>query len=186
MTITNGYLNIIEKTEIFKEISSYFNGEFSIIHNSGNVLNTLKITIPYNKWKIVITESDTKPLKFQVDFETQKDYELVLGIEDFLDKMLKKLGLKEIEIGREMFDKKYLIQTNNLLLTKELLAIDIQNKILENNIYSISYLSESKDKKSQLLTVVSRTLVKKDSYIDLVLLHKMLIDCFSNLKIINN
>lgn len=186
MTNTRGYLNILEKTEIFREISSYFNGEFSIRHNSGNELNGLRISIPYNKWKIIITESDTKPLKFQIDFVSSKDYELVLGIEDLFDKILKKLGLKEVEIGSEIFDKQYLIQTNNLLLTQELLAFDIQNKILENKIYSISYLSESKDKKSQLLSVVSRTLEKKDSYIDLVLLHQMLIDRFSDLKIIND
>ena len=185
MTNTKGYLNVIEKLEIFKEISLYFKGEFSISHNSGNELNTLRISIPYKKWKIVITESDTKPLKFHLEFESLTDFELIIGIEDFFDKILKKIGSKEVEIGQEIFDKQYLIHTNNLLIAKEFLDSNIRKKILENKIYSISYISKSKDKKSELLTVVSRTLEKKEIYIDLVFLHQLLIDRLTDLKIIN-
>ena len=108
VTRTSGYLDVTAKTELFKEISAISGGTFSKSHNPGNVLSTFKISIPYKKWEINLTESDTRPLKFQIGFEPRRDYELIIGIEDFFDKILKKFDKSEIEVGDVVFDKHYL------------------------------------------------------------------------------
>ena len=174
------------KTELFKEISAMLGGVFSISHNPGNVLSTLRIAIPYKKWEIILTESDTRPLKFQVGFEPLHDYELIIGIEDFFDKIIKRLGKPEIEVGDEAFDNQYLIHSNDPVLTRKLLNNDARSKILKHSLYNISYLTDNKRKRSELTSVISRTIEDKEAYLDLVTLHQMLIDSLSGLRIINN
>jgi len=186
VTRTGGYLDVSAKTELFKEISAISGGVFSISHTPGNVLSTLRIAIPYKKWEIVLTESDTRPLRFQVGFEPLHDFELIIGVEDFFDKILKKLGKTEIEIGDEVFDNQYLIHSNDPVLTGKLLNVNTRYNILKQSLYTISYLTDNKRKKSELISVVSRTIEDKETYLDLVDLHKMLIDNLSELEIIKS
>lgn len=110
---TRGYLDISSKRELWQDISSEFNGKFSIGHNSGNELELLKITIPYQNLEIKLTESDTKPLKVGISFKSRTNYELIIGYEDFFEKLLKLLGKRDVEIGYEQFDEKYLVQSND-------------------------------------------------------------------------
>jgi hypothetical protein len=186
VTRTSGYVDVTAKEELFREIAAIAGGTFSKSHNPGNVLSTLRITIPYKKWEILLTESDTRPLKFQVCFESLRDYELIIGIEDIFDKILKRLGKKEIEIGDEVFDNQYLIHSNDLVLTGMLLNVDTRSKILKHSVYNISYLTDNKRKKSELMSVISRTIEDKETYLDLVKLHQSLIDNLVELKIMNN
>ena len=186
VTRTSGYLDVNAKEELFKEISADTGGRFSKSHNPGNVLSTLKIAIPYKKWEIILTESDTRPLKFQVAFEPLHNYELIIGIEDVFDKILKKLGKAEIEVGDENFDNKYLIHSNDPVLTGKLLTAGARLKILKHNFYNISYLTDNKNNRSELTSVVSRTIDDKETYLDLVNLHQMLIDNLVELSIIKD
>lgn len=184
VTRTSGYLDVMAKEELFKEISSVLGGVFSKSHNPGNVLSTLRIAIPYKKWEIILTESDTRPLKFQVGFEVLHDYELIIGMEDVFDKILKRLGKAEIEIGDDVFDNKYLIHSNDPVLTGKILSAAIRNKILKHNLYNISYLTDNKRKTSELTLVVSRIVEDKVTYLDLVSLNQLLIDSLSESGII--
>lgn len=186
VTRTSGYLDVIAKEELFKEISSISGGVLSKSHNPGNVLSTLRIAIPYKKWEIILTESDTRPLKFQVGFEPLHDYELIIGIEDAFDKILKKFGKAEIEVGDKVFDNQYLIHSSDPVLTGKLLNDNTRNKILKHSLYNISYLTDNKRKRSELTSVVSRTIEDKETYLDLISLHQMLIDSLAELKVINN
>lgn len=186
VTRTSGFLDVSAKTELFKEISATLGGVFTKSHNPGNVLSTFRIAIPYKKWEIVLTESDTRPLKFQVGFEPLHDYELIIGIEDAFDKILKRLGKSEIEVGDEVFDSKYLIHSNDPELTVKLLNENARNKILKHSLYNISYLTDNKRNKSELISAVSRTIEDKETYLDLVSLHQMLIDNLLELGIIKN
>lgn len=184
VTRTSGYLDVTAKTELFKEISAISGGAFSKSHNPGNILSTFRIAIPYKKWEINLTESDTRPLKFQIGFEPLRDYELIIGIEDFFDKILKRFDRSEIEVGDAVFDKQYLIHSNDPDLTRKLLNDSIRDKILKHNLYHISYLNDTKVKTSELMTVVSRTIEDKDTYLDLITLHKMIIDSLRGLEIV--
>ncbi len=186
VTRTSGYLDITAKTELFREISSQLGGVFSKSHNPGNVLSTLQLTMPYKKWVIKLTESDTRPLRIQVDFEALLDYELIMGIEDGLDNILKKFGKKEIQVGDEAFDKHYLIHSNDPILTVKILDAGIRQMIIKHGLYNLSYLTDHQSKKSELTTVISRTLDDKEAYLDLVNLHQMLVDKLLELDIIKD
>lgn len=182
---TSGYLDVTAKEDLFMEISSILGGVFSKSHNPGNVLSTLRIAIPYKKWEIILTESDTRPLRFEVDFESLTDYALIIGVEDAIDKILKKLGKSEIEFGDEIFDDQYLVHSSDPVLAGKILNDRVRAKIIQHRLYNISYLTDHKRKKSQLFSVVSRTIDDKDAYLDMVTLHQMLIDSLSDLKIID-
>ncbi|MFA6126763.1 MAG: hypothetical protein WC699_05625 [Bacteroidales bacterium] len=181
-----GFLDITAKEELFKEITAISGGTFTKSHTPGNVLSTLRIVVPYKKWEIILTESDTRPLKFQIGFESLNEYELIIGIEDVFDKILKRLGKQEIEVGDKGFDSQYLIHSNDPVLTGKLLNDNVRNKILKHNLYNISYLTDHKKKKSELISVVSRTIEDKEIYLDLISLHQMLIDNLSESGIINS
>ncbi|MFZ4413275.1 MAG: hypothetical protein ACOYOV_09365, partial [Bacteroidales bacterium] len=101
---TKGYIDVSLKRELWQKMSNQFKGKFKISHNSGNELEILKITIPYKNWEIIISESDTRPMKFEISFVSQIEYELIIGFEDSIEKILKRLGKKEVEVGNEMFD----------------------------------------------------------------------------------
>ena len=89
-------------------------------------------------------------------------------------------------MGDEVFDNKYLIHSNDPVLTGKLLDENARSKILKHSLYNISYLTDNKGKKSELLSVISRTIEDKETYLDLVTLHQMLIDNLSELRIIKN
>lgn len=186
MTRTSGFLDVTAKEELFREISSILGGVFSKSHNPGNVLSTLRIAVPYKKWEIILTESDTRPLRFEVGFEPLADLVLIIGVEDSIDKILKKLGKSEIEFGDEVFDDQYLVHSNDPVRAGKVLDERIRAKIIQHQLYNISYLTDHKKKRSQLFSVVSRTIDDKDAYLDMVLLHQMLIDSLSELKIIDS
>ncbi len=185
VTRTSGYVDVKAKEELFKEIGAMLGGVFSKSHNPGNVLSTLKIRIPYEKWEIILTESDTRPLKFQIGFEPLHNYELIIGLEDVIDKILKKLGKSEIEIGDDAFDSKYLIHSNDPDITVRLLNENARSLILKHSLYNLSYLTDNKKNISELTSVISRTIDNKEDYLDLVTLHQLLIDNLSDLKIIS-
>lgn len=183
VTRTSGYLDVSDKTLMFKEISEHFGGEFSIGHDAGNVYTVFKIIVPYKNRRIIMTESDTRPLKFQIGFEPQFNYQLVICLEDFIDKFLKKLGVSEVEIGDSIFDNQYLIHSNDASVTRKLLNEKIRNRIMKYNFYHISYESEHNANKSELKSVISRTIDDKESYKDLIILHQEIIEGLSELRI---
>ncbi len=71
---THGYLDVFSKRELFNEITRLFNGNLVARHTQGKVLTSFSISIPYRKWMIELSESDTRPLKLQVNFETRTYY----------------------------------------------------------------------------------------------------------------
>ena len=68
VTQTKGYLDVSIKRELWQKISDEFKGKFKISRTSGNVFEILKISIPYKNWEIKISESDTRPMKFEISF----------------------------------------------------------------------------------------------------------------------
>jgi hypothetical protein len=114
-----------------------------------------------------------------------KEYELIIGIEDFIDKIFKKLGKKEIEFGDEVFDHQYLIHSNDPEFTCQMLTGMIRGKIIGHSVYNLSYLTDKKKNTSELISVVSRTIEDMETYLDLVMLHQLLIDKLAESGIIS-
>ena len=184
VTRTHGYLDVSLKRDLFNELSKSFNGEFAMKHTSDNVLETLNISIPYKNRIIEISESDTRPLKFQISSDSLQDFELFISLKDTFDKILKKIGKPEIEVGIKDFDDHYLIKSNRSDLAKKLISEEIQNYLLKYNVYSISIATDQKSNKTNLISVISRTLDDKKSYEDMIMLHQLLIDNLDKQKII--
>jgi hypothetical protein len=184
VTRTLGYLDVFQKRELWKQIGIEFNGNFKISHNSGNELEIHGLNIPYKNWEIKLSESDTRPLKFELDFKSQIDFELIIGFEDSIEKLLKRLGKKEVELGYKEFDDKYLVKSNDPEMTKSLLTLDIMNSLLEHNVYSLAYTTNCKKKISNLISVISRTIDDKATIESLIKLHLKIIDKLKELRMI--
>lgn len=184
VTRTHGYIDVAQKREVWEQIALEFSGELKISHNSSRELEIHKLSIPYKKWNILISESDTKPLKIEIEFRSVFDYNLLLGWEDSIDKILKKIGKQEIEIGNEIFDNRYFIKSNDADKTKNIFTEEIMNLMLKYNVYAVSYTTDSKKQKSNLMSVISRNIDSKDMIKDLILLHFNFIDSLERMHII--
>lgn len=184
VTQTKGYIDVSLKRELWQQVSNEFKGNFILSHNSGNELEMLKIAIPYKSWQINLSESDTRPLKFEVSFVSQFDYELVVGYEDSFEKILKRLGKKEIELGNKAFDDKYLIESRNSEITKRIFKQEIIDDFLKFDIYSFAYTTDVKNHTAKLTSVISRTVNDKPTVEGLITLHMRIIDKLKEFKLV--
>jgi hypothetical protein len=184
VTQTRGFIDISLKRELWQTISDEFNGKFKISRTSGNVLEILRISIPYKNWEIRLSESDTRPLKFEISFKSVIDYELVISCEDSIEKILKRFGMKEVELGHQKFDNKYLIKSQSSEITKRLITQDIIDDFIKLNIYSLAYTTDSKSCTSNLISVISRTVEEKSTVEDLIRMHMRIIDNLKKTEII--
>jgi len=179
-----GYTDNFPKREMWREISKELNGVFKIKHNSGYELEIHNISIPYKKWNINISVSDSKPLKFQISFSSSQDFELIMSWEDFIERILKKFGKPEIELGWKEFDKRYLIKSNRSDLVKKTITKEIQKLLLKHNVYSLIYTTNSEKLTSELISVIQRRAGNKELIIELINMYKLLIDNLEKSRII--
>lgn len=185
VTQTLGYKDVSIKREIWSQIGKELNGDFKIVYNSGNETEKLILTILYYNYVIKLSESDTRPLKFEIDFDSILDYELVISWEDGFDKFLKCFGITDIKIGNEKFDKRYLIKSKDLGKTINFFTSEIITSLLRHDVYSVSYQTNRKNKKAKLLSTISRTITDKSAIVELIDLHRIMIDKFKDLHIIS-
>ena len=179
-----GYSDNFPKREMWKEIAKELNGEFKIKYNSGHVLEIHNISIPYKKWNINISVSDSRPLKFQISFSSSQDFELLLSWEDFIERILKKFRKPEIELGWKEFDKHYLIKSNRSDLVKKTITKEIQKTLIKHNIYSISYQTNPGSRTAELISVIQRRTGNKEMIFELIEMYKLLIDNLEKSRII--
>ena len=179
-----GYTDNFPKREMWEEIAKELNGEFKIKYNSGYQIEIHNISIPYKTWNIKISVSDSSPLKFQISFVSNQDFELTLSWEDFIEKVLKKLGKPEIELGWIEFDKHYLINSNRSDLAKEIITPEIQKTLLKHNVYSFSYKTDIATNTAELISVIQRRAGDKEMIFELIDMYKLLIDNLEKLRII--
>ncbi|RZT96226.1 hypothetical protein EV201_0862 [Ancylomarina subtilis] len=179
-----GYTDNFPKRDMWKEVAKLYNGEFKIKFNSGCELEIHQIRIPYKKWTIHISVSDTRPMKFQMDFRSRLDFDMLLSWEDFIERIFKKFGEPEIEVDSYAFDKRYLIKSSQPDLLKRLLTKEIQEAFLEYNIYSAAYKTDLELQKAEWLSVIQRKAGCKNFVCGLIDLHMLIIDRLADLKII--
>lgn len=179
-----GYTDNFPKREMWKQIAQELNGEFKIKHNSGNELEIHNISIPYKKWNINISVSDSRPLKFQISFIAGQDFNLILSWEDFIDRIIKKFGKREIELGWKEFDKFYFIKSKCSDLVKKTITKEIQQTLLKYKVYSISYQTNMNSRTAELISVIQRKAGSKEMIYDLIGMYKLLLDNFEEARII--
>jgi hypothetical protein len=181
---TYGYTDNFPKREMWDEIVKELNGEFKIKESPGNILEIHNITIPYKKWTINISISDSRPLKFEISFDASQEFDLVLSWEDFIDRITKKFGKPEIEVGWKEFDNHYLIKSDRSDLVKQILTGDIQKTLLKYNVYSISYTTDPVKRTAELVSVIQRAAGDKAMILELVEAYKKLTDNLEKARII--
>jgi hypothetical protein len=179
-----GFTDNFPKRQMWDKIAKELNGEFKIKYDPGICAETHNIVIPYKKYNITISVSDTRPLKFRVDFLAKLNFKLMLSWEDFIEKILKKFSSPEIELGWKEFDDRYLIKSNNKAFVREIISIEVQKSILKYNIFSIIYSTDLKLGTSELISVIQRQAGNKEMILELIEMQKQLIDKFEKLKII--
>ena len=179
-----GHTDNFPKRQMWKEIAKELNGEFKIKYNSGHELEIHNISIPYKKWNIEISVSDSRPLKFQISFSSSQEFELILSWEDFIDRIIKKFSKPKIELGWKEFDKHYLIKSNRSDLVKKTITKEVQKTLLRRNVYSISYHTDSATRTAELISVIQRRAGEKEMIFELVEMFKLLIDNLEKSRII--
>lgn len=180
-----GYTDNFPKREMWKEIARELNGELKIKHNSSHELEIHNITVPYKKWNIQISVSDTRPLKFQISFIPGQNFKLTISWEDFLERLLKWFRKPDIKVGWKEFDNRYLLKSNRPDLVKITITKEIQQTLLKYNVYSISYRTNQRNKTSELISTIQRRAGDKEMILELVYMYKTLIDNFSKSRIIS-
>lgn len=179
-----GYTDVYPKRGMWKEIAEELNGEFKIRHNSGNELEIHNVFIPYKKWIIKISVSDSRPLKFYIAFSSSQEFELTVSWEDFIEKIIKKFSKPEIEVGWKEFDKRYLIKSNWPDQVRRVLTKEIQSTLLKYNVYSLSYQPNPNENTAELISVIQRKSDEKAMILELISMYKTLIDNLEGSKII--
>lgn len=179
-----GYTDNFSNREMWEQIAEEFNGEFKIKHNSGNELEIHNTSIPHKKWNINISVSDSRPLKFQISFSASQEFNLILSKEDFIDRIVKKFGKRETELGWKEFDKNYFIKSKRSDLVKKTITKEIQQTLLKYKVYSISYQTDMNSRTAELISVIQRKAGSKEMIYDLIGMYKLLIDNFEEARII--
>jgi len=173
------YKDVYSKKEVWKKLEQLFNGKLKIKHTINKDITSFQLDLPYKNHKLIITESDTKPLKFEIEFKLNKNFEFNISWEDTIEKILKVFGKQDIQINDKQFDKKYLIQsTDSDLITDLLNCKSIKNLILKYNIYLINFEYNEKKKNHKLLTVKDRNTKDINKLIELISLEFSIIDFF--------
>ncbi|MEI6348410.1 MAG: hypothetical protein WCP69_10740 [Bacteroidota bacterium] len=173
------YFDITTKKDIWQELEKIVSGKFKITRTKSADLNSFKLDFDYKSIQINLTETDTKPLKFEFSINLKEILEFNISLEDNLDKLMKFFGKHEIEIHKADFDNKYFIKTNNkkevkLLLEKK----ELTDLIIRNDIYGIICNFDKEAQLTKILTVADRNINALDKLVDLVKVQLMLIDQF--------
>ncbi len=169
---------------MWKEIAKEQNGDFKIKSSAGHELEIHNISIPYKKWTIEISVSDTRPLKFHVSFSSLQDFKLSISWDDFIERIIKRFSKAEIELGWKEFDKHYVIKSNRSDFVKKMFTKEIQRIMLKHNVYSVSYQTKKKTNKAELIGVIQRQAGEKGMNVELIEMFKQLIDNIERLRII--
>jgi len=177
VTRTQGFIDISKKRAFWEDLSDEQNGTFNVKHTVSRDLESLVLKIPYKKYIIEFTESDTHPLKINCELGVNDKFEFFISYEDTLEKLLKFFGNQDIQIGDEVFDKKYLIQGEKSGMIKQLLMKeDIKTILLSNNVFSYNCIYNKKKETVQLTSLVSRTVNSKSELSEIFKLFCLTID----------
>ncbi len=181
---TYGYTDTFPKREMWEGIATQFNGEYKIKHSAGNVIEIHQISIPHQKWNIMISVSDSRPLKFSISFSSSQAFDFTLSWQDFLGRITNKFSKTQTKVGWTTFDKQYHIESSQSDLVKRSITTEIQKTILKYQVYSLSFQTDKASKTALLISVIQRNAGAKDMITELIEMHKLLIDNLEESRII--
>jgi len=121
------YVDVKRNKQLWKEFCEEKNGSFQIRNTNDFAFSNMQMRLPYDNSEISFRESDTNLLKIEYCFTKPLDFSFQISFEDFIEKTIKLISNKEVEIGDKHFDNKYLISTNH----EEKLKVLFSNKLLK-------------------------------------------------------
>lgn len=185
ITRTHGFIDISKKREFWQELATELGGTVTTKQTISKDLERLSLQIPYKQNLVEFTESNTHPLKISCKLGASRKFEFSISYEDTVEKLLKLFGQQDIQIGDEVFDKKYLIQGKDAGLVTDLLANGkIKAILLSNNVFSYSCSYNEREKTILLSSLVSRTINSKSELAELFKLFCLTIDKLEALKLV--
>ena len=117
-------------------------------------------------------------------FDVSQDLEMIITWENFIERFFKKFRKKELELGWKKFDNHYLIKTDRTDLVRKIISSDIQKSFLKYNIYSLTYTTDLKTRKSEFVSVISRKAKDIDTNKELIGVYKQIIDNLALARVI--
>jgi len=181
------FKDVLSKRDVWKELQKHYNGSLKATTTVGGDVATLTLEIHYKNYKLVLIETDTKPLKIEVDFNLTTKLEFNIYLSDWTDKISSFFGIKSIKTGEIEFDTKYGIQSKQSELTLNLLNDNhIIKKILENDLYSLILNFNVKNKSYKLLAVKDRNTIELNALKEFIDLEFQIIDSFIKQGLIYN
>ncbi len=181
------YKDVFSKKDLWTDLAELYDGEFKIKQTISKDINSFRLEIPYKNHNIILTETDTKPLKFETELKLNRKFEFNISWEDSIERVLKIFGKQDIKVGDKEFDKKYLIQSNEPgLITNILNYREISRMLLKHNIYLLTLEYNKKDEGHKLMTIKDRNTKKKEIMIELINLEFSIIDFFIDNNLIRN
>jgi hypothetical protein len=172
---------------VWQEIADQNNGKFRYIlcispagiDPINNKIKKFELLIPsLHNSKIEFNSSEKHPLKVRFQFKKQLNYEFQIFPEDFIEKISKLLGSKEIEIGVKDFDNKYILKSNDEDFIKYLFdeeartylqSVLVSSINLGNKGYSVLELTlsineENKNEMIRLLAFIKQFIIRIDNW----------------------
>ena len=181
------FKDVLSKRDVWKELEKHYNGSLKASTTISGDVATLTLEIHYKNYKLVLIETDTKPLKIEVDFNLTTKLEFNIYLSDWTDKISSFFGIKSIKTGEIEFDTKYGIQSKQSELTLNLLNDNhIIEKILENDFYSLILNYNVKNKSYKLLAVKDRNTIELNALKEFIDLEFQIIDSFIKQGLIYN
>ena len=173
------YKDVLSKKELWEYIARTYHGELKIKQTISKDVNSFQLEIPYMNQYIILTESDTKPLKFEATLKLNRRFEFNISWEGFIDRIMKFFGKQDIETGNREFDRKYLIHSREKGMLLQMLGYKhIKQNILKNNIYLMNLEYSEKSGYHKLLTVKDRNTKRIEAMVEFIELHFSIIDFF--------
>ena len=181
------YKDVFSKKDLWKDLADLYDGKFKIKQTISKDINSFQLEIPYKNHNIILTETDTKPLKFETKLKLNRKFEFNISWEDSIERVLKFFGKQDIKVGDKEFDKKYLIQSNEpRLITNILKYREISKMLLKHNIYLLTLEYDKKDEGHKLMIIKDRNTKKKEIMIELINLEFSIIDFFIHNNLMRN
>lgn len=172
---TFGISDISKMKEIWEQASIKYNGSFAVIYDNSISLQKFEMKIIYKESQILISESDTKPLKFEFEFFSEVNYNLEVLLSDFLSKLCNKIFNKSLKI-KHKYQNKYLVKSNNFNKTSEILSAEVFESIYKHKVNSILISYDKKKRIGKLITITNRNTLEEETLSSLIELHFKIID----------
>jgi hypothetical protein len=173
------YKNIITKRSIWERLAETYNGKLSVSKTIRKDIVLFRLRLTYRDFKILVIETDTKPLKFEISINLKIESEFEVYWEDNFEKLFKLFGKKDIQIGSPEFDKKYMVQSNQDMLITDLLNYkDINKTLFKHNIYSFSSEKNKDNNLHQIITTKDRNTNDYEAMAEIIEMQFAVIDFF--------